>query len=90
MPSSTKMKAIKKVYQHIKTEKRLANINIESELETKVKNMDFRGLGWKFNRFTSLRVILFKGGIAEKASYVDMPKKQSITIIKNRDTLCGL
>ena len=48
------------------------NLKLESDLQTKVQNVEFRGTGGRFTMFLSLRVNLIRGKFLKKVSVVDV------------------
>ena len=46
--------------EHVKTEKEVSKLEIESELQTKVENMELRGSAWRFIRYIPRTVVLME------------------------------
>ena len=71
MPCMKKIKETKQVRKFPKkirkTEKDYSNLNIESEMESKVKKTEFGRYRWTFFKYIHLK-IFFKGKVAKRAT----------------------
>ena len=95
MPYLKKVKSNLNLYkssiEKIETENEISKLNIESEIRSKVENIELRGSGWRFIEYFSMRVLPFEGQLAEGASNVKLPiENQAIIITENKDKLCGI
>ena len=69
--------------KHPKIEKQLSIINLKSEVQGKVENIQLRGSRWKFIKYLLMRVLLFRIKVTKWASYVHLPKQnQAVNVSK--------
>ena len=58
---------------------------MESEIQTKLENIELRGSGCRIIKYISMGVVLFERKRAKGASYVKLTiKNQAIVIIKTK------
>ena len=52
-------------YKYIEIDKEISKLNIISEIQSKVENIELRGSGWRFIKYLSMRVLLSEGKVEE-------------------------
>ena len=77
---------------YFESEKETSNLNIESEKQSKVENIEFLGSGCGFEIYIIVRfIVFFKRNVAKEASSVKIPgKNQTISNLEMKDKLCRL
>ena len=63
-------------WKNIKSEKQTSNINIESNSQSKVKNIERIGSKMEIFQFLSMRVLFFKKKVAKSVSKIKLVMKK--------------
>ena len=63
-------------WKNIKSEKQTSNINIESNSQLKVKNIERIGSKMEIFQFLSMRVLFFKKKVAKRVSKIKLVMKK--------------
>ena len=74
---------------HNLTQSQIDNINIQWNLENRIRSIEMKESGWNFQRNNTLTISLYKSGELNGSSYVKIPLRSSALVhIKNNDNYC--